>query len=221
MARYADEGQTSYLIDLDIIDLVLVHIGYDPHGWEAPLAYHSPLISFSTSRDRALKFANRRNKKLEQCNFENATYFLWRFEPIVEATDNNGIYKFQYFADPINFESIVLGKIDRGSQELSLTDHIENMAKAVGELLAQNHSKHDTSIHIAYLIDVQEYLKHIDLSKYNNRLANNTLARSNRDIEWLVVPYDPLPNGNGRSARIHLNRHLYPDGWFREKQKAG
>ena len=48
MAKFSDGGLSHYLDGRNLLDLVLAHVGYESNIPEQELAYHSPMISFSS-----------------------------------------------------------------------------------------------------------------------------------------------------------------------------
>lgn len=80
MAKFADGGHSYLVSGKELRQLVEEHIGYVVGAASEELSLHSPLLSFSESRERAFAFLERREKKrqnLVECNFEDATHFLW------------------------------------------------------------------------------------------------------------------------------------------------
>ena len=78
MAKFADGGRSALLWGRDLLDLVLVHVGYDVGQPEQELADHSPMISFSADRGAAFHFTDRTQKKaLRLCKLDEATHFIW------------------------------------------------------------------------------------------------------------------------------------------------
>ncbi len=115
MARFADLGRSYDLEGRDDIDLVLAHVGADPDQPEAQLADHSPMISFSTASETAFVYANQEDRHLERCQPDDATHFVWRFEPGLEAVPSPrgnilpGVHAFRYKKDHVNVRSYLGG----------------------------------------------------------------------------------------------------------------
>ena len=216
LARFADGGSSSLLEDKELLDYVLAHVSYERKTPE--FARHSPLISFSKSRDTAFKFTNRRQRELEECTFDLATHFLWRFNfPLGEMLEV-GRYGFVYQSDPQNCRELVRKWIDRGMRKEAETGDMKGLAEAVSSLGGMWHSHCDTSNHYAEVIDVYTFVSNADSSSRNEQLVKNTLERSKRDQEWLVYPKDPMPDRRGYSARLTMNKHLSVDSCYRRKE---
>ena len=216
MARHADGGRPSDVGRRDLIDLVLEHVGYDRHGEEATRAYHSPLISFSTSQEIGMTFANRSMNDLERCDFEDASYFLWRFEVELVPWKHAGSYCFEYRADPVNCSSLAAEQLARAMPLLDDGD-LWPFGKALGAQIALAHAAVDTHTHVALIVDVAVFLQGSDLARRDQRLVKNALDRSMRDDEWLVMPADAMEDGRGFDARLHMNARLFAEAWFRAK----
>jgi hypothetical protein len=220
MAKFGDCGRSVDLKGREFVDLIIEHVGYDYGEEETRRAFHSPLISFSKSRDAAIGFANRRMRDLEPCSIEDASHFLWRFEPELREWEEPGKYAFIYRGDPCNCQKLSLEKLRRSMQPLDEGNHWP-FGQALGELLAQGHAAQDVTTHLAIVFDTKTYLKNVDLTEKEPRLVENALARAQRDKEWLVFPADRMPGTtNSFDARLQMNASLFADEWFRAKPRV-
>lgn len=219
MAKHADLGNPRDLEGRGLVDLVLEHVGVDRGEEETYRTDHSPLLSFSTDRDTAIRFANRKAKDLETCLFEDATCFLWRFEPTLHTWRTEGAYLFLYKADPCNCRSLVAEKLERGTATLLETGDHHAFGMALMERLVHEHAVADTSTHQAFVVDVPRFLAAANLSGHDDRLVKNALHRCRRDAECLVMPADPMPDGMDFDARLQMNASLFPEAWSTGKPK--
>lgn len=136
MARYADWGRSRDMVGRDLVQIVLEHVGFDRGQEETYRADHSPLLSFSTLPDTGMRFANRRLKALEECNFEEATCFIWRFTPTITESNQPGAYFFRYQADPKNCRKLVGEKLRRGIDRVLAAGDDLAFGKALGDEIA-------------------------------------------------------------------------------------
>jgi hypothetical protein len=220
MARHADQGRRVDMRGRDFTDLVLEHIGYDRGEEEMRRALHSPLISFSESREASMGFANRSMKDLDACDIEDASHFLWRFEPELREWEEPGRYVFLYRANPCNCQKLSLEKLRRSLQPADDGD-LWPLGKALGELIAQSYAAQDETTHLAIVFDALTFLKKADLGDRNARLVANALQRAERDKEWLVLPADRMPDDpNSLDARLQMNASLFADEWFRQTTRV-
>jgi hypothetical protein len=217
MARFGDGGRSRDLTRRDLLQVVLEHVGYDRGQEETYRADHSPLLSFSTSPDTGMRFANRRLKALEQCHFEKATCFIWRFAPTLHASDQPGAYFFRYRADPRNCLEIVGEQVRRVLDELITGGDDLAFGQAFMQQIVLSSAAVDPKTHTAIVVDALSFLQSADLSARDQRLVDNALTRCGRDSEWLVMPADQTPGLAGPDARIWMNASLFPDGWYRRK----
>jgi len=222
MAKYSQGGRPEMLAGKDLLQLVVEHVGYTPGTVSAELAYHSPMLSFTSSLERAFAFCERTEKKrlrLEGCPFEQATHFIWELDIELSPTSSIGLYHLVYEADPANCREITEEHIRRGLIEEATTGNIHALASGIRDLLAQQHAASDEAHHHAMLVDVRRYVEHerLDgrLATRDQQLVGNCLERSRRDREWLLYPMDPMPDGYGLSGRIWMNRYLRPFAWLR------
>jgi hypothetical protein len=206
IARFADGGRSHYTTGTDEVDLVLAHVGYDRGHPEADLAYHSPLISFATEESTAWRFANRSGKALQPCRPEEATHFLWRFEPDLEEFRGRtlpGIYEFQYSESHANVRRHLNDALERGLAESAAGGSLPCAALAAwlvgGAVVGQ---------HAALVIHVPTLVNSWLVEGKDRRLVANARMRGERDDEWLVYPCDALPEG-GTDARLKMNAHLF------------
>ncbi len=209
MAKFADNGMISLVRDQDLVDLVLKHVGYNRWAPERALAYHSPLLSFSTMRDTAFRFSYRADDPdLVPCTLDEATHFVWELAIELPYCIDPGRYGFTYSADPCNALPFLREQVQRGLELEAATGDLHMLANTLLQAAGAAHAAADRSLHYAELIDVATFLSSHDLTHRDARLVRNALNRASRDNEWLLFPKDPMPDGPGYSCRFVMNRHL-------------
>ena len=217
MSKFANGGLSGLMADKDILQLVIEHVGYIPNSDAQELAYHSPMLSFSSSWDCARAYCERRAKKrLEPCLPEEATHFMFRLD-LDEAgdlvqDDSPGLFRLTYEADPVHCRGVSLEKFHR------IYSTGSGPVGALAELLSQQHAASDERDHLALVVDVVRFVKGQPpsrLAQCDQALVTNTIQRATRDLEWLVYPVD----GYGRPGRFEMNSYCRPSEWYRLKSQ--
>lgn len=209
MAKFADDGSSTLLVDHDLVDLILKHVGYNAWASERVLAYHSPFLSFSANYETAFRFSNRREDlDLVPCSLDKATHFVWELEIDLPHPIERGRYAFTYQADLVNVRSFIGDQVRRGLEIEAATGDFHFLGNALLQAADAAVSSSDLSTHCAELTDVLTFLEGQDLSGRDARLMSNALTRSRRDSEWLLHPKDLMADGGGYSYRFAMNSNL-------------
>lgn len=211
MAKFADLGQSRWA-KLPLPVLVAKHIGYVAGTDDAAVSYHSPMLSFTVSRDRAFQFAERKDGKrrhLAECSLDEATHFVWRLEDVLANLVEPGLFEFEYFASSVNISAF-----RREAEQKVLGGDNSGWTRAVVRGLVQDAVDEDQGRHLAWLIDANAYLaaKSDQIPSENAAIARERAATAD---EWLLYPRDPMPDGKGVSARFMPNKHLFADSFYR------
>ena len=211
MAKFGDGGLHSLVRGKSMRQIAEEHIGYVAGQPSEKLALHSPMLSFSSSQERAFEFLERSEKKrlrLEECPFEDATHFLWELEVGLPAPVQPGLYHIEYKADPAHCTEIVERQLHLGIETYDLNGNPHPFSAALGSVVAMNYAAADTSRHQAELIDAVAFLQE-DRPGADTGVLANARERARRDFEWLLYPTDPLDGSGGPpSAAFMMNKHL-------------
>lgn len=197
----------------DIAYWVAAHVGHTKNSHEEKMYRISPFLSFSTEEKTALAFMdNGKRHDYMECKFFDATHFLWSVKgtkAIQYPYDKTlGIYQFEYYASTNNVDKILL-------RILSESD-VDKLRASVIKAVHQNISV-DINPHYALWIDAYTYLsKHTKVQKEHPNLVRNALKNAYSYSEWLLCPFDPMLDGQGFSARFHLNDNLDISGCYKK-----
>lgn len=224
MAKFCDGGFHSLVRGKSTRQIVEEHIGYVTGQPSEKLALHSPMLSFSSSRERAFVFLERSEKKrlkLVECRFEEASHFLWELDVELPAPSMPGLHHIEYNADPVHCREIVERQLRLGLEaEAQDADPLRFM-EALGAAIALGHAAADASVHRAELINALEFLGG-DRPNADAIVLANARERAERDLEWLLYPKDPMDDGTGPpSARFMMNKHLRVSACYRLPARAG
>ena len=218
MSKFADSGSWTLLRGMELLDMILSHVGYQCDHPEERFSYRSPFLSFSSDAGTAFDFAERRGKKdVEECPFEAASYFIWELEIELPYEVEPGRFEFLYKASSTNCLQLIQDQIQRGLELEAQTGNLHTFARGIRNLAAAMHADNDPRQHQAELIDVSRYVQNHDVSGKNPLLVNNTLKRAVHSHEWLLYPTDPMGNGPGLSSRFAMNRHLRVYRCYRDR----
>jgi hypothetical protein len=191
--------------------IVEEHIGYVTGHPSEKLYLHSPMLSFSSSWDRAFKFLERSEKKslrLVECGFEDATNFLWELDVELPAPSEPGLYHLQYKSNPVNCIEIVERQLRQGLETKAHGGNPYPLMSALGNIVVMKHAAADQSQHLADLIDAVEFLRGDRLGA-DPSVLSNARKKAARDLEWLLYPADPMDDGSGPpNAHFMMNKHL-------------
>lgn len=210
MAKFADGGQPILLAGKDLRQLVEEHVGYTRGSQAEKLSRRSPMLSFSSSNKCAFGYSERRNRRrirLENCDFLDATHFVWELRIDLPKPSRPGLYEFQYFFDPKHCQEIVDLQVQKAHKIWDSTGNFDPLATALAPQIVIREGLSDKSTHLACLIDVKEFLKE-DREASNPEILALARQRAIRDKEWLLYPSDTMPNGQGLSARFVMNKDL-------------
>lgn len=211
MAKFGDNGFHSLVQGKSMRQIVEEHIGYVTGHPSEKLSLHSPMLSFSSCRDRAFKFLERSEKKrlrLVECGFEDATHFLWELDVELQAPSEPGLYHVDYKSDPVHCVEIVERQLRQGLETEAQDRDPYPLMLALGNVVAMRHAAADRGRHRADLIDAVEFLRGDRLGADPSVLAN-AREKAERDREWLLYPADPMVDGTGPpSACFLMNKHL-------------
>jgi hypothetical protein len=211
MAKFGDGGAHSLVRGKSTRQIVEEHIGYVAGRPSERLALHSPMLSFSSSRDRAFAFLERSEKKrlkLIECAFEDASHFLWELDVELPKPSPPGLYHLEYKADPVHCRDIVERQLRRGLEIEAQDGNPYPLMSALGTGIATGYAAADVTIHRAELIEALEFLRE-DRPNADASVLANARQRAERDLEWLLYPTDPMEDGTGPpSARFTMNEHL-------------
>lgn len=218
MSKFADDGSWTLLRGMELLDMILSHVGYQCDQPEERFSYRSPFLSFTSDASAAFDFAERSGKKdVEECPLESASYFIWELEIELPYEVEPGRFQFSYKASSTNCYQLILDQIQRGLELEARTGDAHNLAMGIMSLGAGWHADNDHRDHRAELIDVSRYVRNQDISYKNPQLVNNTLERATRSNEWLLYPTDPIEDGPGLSSRFAMNRHLRVFRCYRDR----
>lgn len=210
-ARFADFGKLNDLARHEQVDLLLAHVGYDRGEPEADLAYHSPMISFSTNEMTAMGFANRPGKTLCACSPAQATHFIWKFTPALvpklgfKGTILPGVYEYRYRENHENVLAILEEHLHDGLR--SWADGGAFPVKQIAAEMVVRSANND--MHAALVFDVATVASSRLVDGKDARLVENARVRGQRDNEWLVLPCDLMPDGLQPVSRLRMNEDLF------------
>lgn len=217
MAKFADGGFSGLVRGKGTRQIAEEHIGYVASEISERVALHSPMLSFSASRDRAFAYLERNKKRqlrLVECQFEDATHFLWELDIDLPEPSEAGLFHLEYTANPVHCVEIVERQLRHGIEAQAREGNLQPLLFAMGSAIAVGHAAADASLHHADLIDAVEFLRD-DRPGSDARVLGNARARAERDFEWLLYPADPMPDGAGLpDARFMMNQHLMVSACF-------
>jgi len=183
IAKFSDGGSSQLLDDMDLLNLVLAHVGYELQTAEQELSDHSPMISFSECFDSAFRFTNRKQKYLEPCDFYDASHFVWKLDVNLDVQLEPGRYAFKYRSDSVNCRKIVHEQLFSGYQLTSNGGAISHVAMPLMEAIAGVYADNDQREHYAEIIDVVKFITSHDVSRYGQKLVNHALELAAKNHE--------------------------------------
>lgn len=208
VAKFVDGGRPA-MLDSTLRYLVAAHIGYAPESPEQAIARHSPLISFSSDVESALRFMDRTGRKVFQpCELWEASHFVWKLSGVRADEVEPGRYRLRYRASTLNvdqFRQRQLAEVQAGSTE--------GLMGALATQIVHEHLNNDQSDHVAELIEPAVFLRDGVDTTIEPGLRERAIDRARQSCEWLVFPCDPMPGGQGLDARLLLNELLSVHLW--------
>lgn len=208
-ARLSDGGTSELLRRFpQPVDRVLAHVGWESGSPEEQLARRSPLVSFTTSHDVADFFMRqkRQDLELESVSLHEARFFLSSLAVPRSALRPyrfglKGWYEFPYILSYRNCRPhLAPWRIGR-----PLLIHWSDESLRAAESRQEQH--------FAFLINVVEFISgHWDSRPARTR--DIALERATRDQEWLLYPFDEMPETPSEpSTFFHPNDYLSVAGF--------
>ncbi len=144
MSKFADGGSWTLLRGMELLDMILSHVGYQCDQPEERFSYRSPFLSFTSDAGAAFDFAERSGKKdVEECPLEAASYFIWELEIELPCEVEPGRFEFLYKASSTNCRQLIQDQIQRGLELEAQTGNLHPFARGIRNLAAALHADND------------------------------------------------------------------------------